>query len=437
MIQTLRAKYSASCICCEDNIPKGSSVFGIKKTNESWLFLCSRKCVSSYQNEDDSEAEEVVDCAMSKSNKTEFQVEKISDFKGDSCGSKSNWLFLVHWVGFSKPSWEHWDNIKDTVAVRVFLRNNNQSEMMCASDSDDSDDEDPHTPIGFRDQRRLAKEKAEKEFEEGYLVEQILDFKGNPSGPKSKWKVFVKWVGYSEDENTWEPFEEFVGNPKLSRFLRINGLTELSCFTTKKEESTVEVGFKNRLCLQEEEKEEYTAHGNVIDLTKCTRLEDYNTVCEEMSDFIVPDGQEENALFIDCDGPILPHVLLKKPLHYEGIYLEKENSPEADDNSIVNNRDLQKRKRVVLDYDESLVEAVIKELEKRYVLVPREQKKVKQSTLFCSTCDDLLSIDSFSAAQQRDKVKNNERVCLKHSSSSAFNATFNSVCCEASGFRLK
>jgi len=453
MVEAIRTKYVASCICCEVSISKGSNVFGVKKTNESWLFLCSDECVLDYEhNPDDSEAEEEDGCNISETSETEFVVEKITDFKGDSSGSKTKWLFLVHWVDFSKPSWEPWNNVKDTVAIRVFLRNTNRTEMMCMSDSDsdnsdDDDDDEPCLPIGFREQRRLAKEKAQLESEEGYLVDKIVDFKGNPSGPKSKWKVLVQWVGYSEDENTWEPFEEFVGNIKLGRFLRDRGLTQLSCFTTKKEESVNEVGMRTRNCGSNEEEEDED------EIRGCSRMIDYNTVCEEMADFIVPDENSE-TLFHKCDGPILPHAFNTDSeensdqittLGIQELVIDrKETDEDSDEDDLVDSEgeetfdnELQKRKRGATNFDESLVEAVIKELEKRYVLVPRKKKKISHTTLYCSACREFLSIDSFSSAQQKKKDSDKKRVCLKHSSTSAYNATFNSVLNEACGFRLK
>lgn len=43
----------------------------------------------------------------------------------------------------------------------------------------------------------------EEDNERLYIVEKILDKKKI----KGVWKYFVKWEGYSEKENTWEPFE--------------------------------------------------------------------------------------------------------------------------------------------------------------------------------------------------------------------------------------
>jgi hypothetical protein len=91
------------------------------------------------------------------------------------------------------------------------------------------------------------------------------------------------------------------------------------------------------------------------------------------------------------------------------------------------------------------VEAVIKELEKRYILVPRKKLKNQKSDsikvttnrLFCAACREHVGLDSFSAAQKRETVGNEERVCLKHSSSSAYGATFHSACSDAIGLRLK
>ena len=428
-------QYITSCIWCETNIPSRSHAFGLKKANESWLFVCSGKCKSAYNRVDNDSESEFNDSSEEEEPDDEYSVDKITDFQGDCDGPNSKWRFLVHWVGVNEPTWEPWNNLKDTVAMRVFLRESQMTELLCASDSEDSSDDERTPPMDRKSEREL-------EEEEGYLVEKILDCHANPDGPKSKWKVLVKWVGYSTADNTWEPFSEFESNIHLRRFLRARGLTGLLCVTSKKESSTRETVPKTSL-------------------KRMTPLEKYNTVCEEMEDFIVPDKPE--STFSECEGPIL-HAgfqnasIIDKVVEIPRV-LETNNQDElqvssghcaeaaftvedSSDEEEVLFKSKRKRNR---GHDKSLVEAVIKELEKRYILVPRKKlknqksdsSKVTTNRLFCSACREYIGLDSFSAAQKRETVGNEERVCLKHSSSSAYGATFHSACSDAIGLRLK
>jgi hypothetical protein len=440
MFVSKKTRFSTSCIWCETNISSThSNSFGLKKDNESWLFVCSSKCKSAYNRADnDSESEFSESEEAKEEDEDEHSIDKITDFQGDCHGPKSKLRFLVHWVGADESTWEPWNNLKDTIAIRMFLKNTGMTELLCASDSEeDSSDDEGTSPIDRKSEREL-------EDEEGYLVEKILDYQANPDGPKSKWKVLVKWVGYSNADNTWEPFSEFENNIHLRRFLRERGLTGLLCVTSKKDSSTRETVPKTSL-------------------KRMTPLEEYNTVCEEMEDFIVPDKPE--STFGGCEGPILhtgfqnasiidqvveiPRILetnneneLQVPRGHcaESAFTIEDSS---DEDEVLFKR---KRDRGEATYDKSLVEAVIKELEKRYILVPRKKLKhqknsdsvnVTTNRLFCAACREHVGLDSFSAAQKRETVGNNERVCLKHSSSSAYGATFHSACRDAIGLRLK
>jgi hypothetical protein len=434
-------QFTTSCILCETNIPSHSHAFGLKKSNESWLFVCSRKCKSAYNrvdNDSESEFNDSENDSSEKEEEGEHLVHKITDFQGERRGPKSKLKFLVHWVGADEPTWEPWSNLKDTIAIRVFLKNTGMTELLCASDSEESEessgDDERTQPIDRKSEREL-------EEEEGYLVEKILDYQANLDGPKSKWKILVKWVGYSNADNTWEPFSEFEHSIHLRRFLRARGLTELLCVTTKKESSIRETVPKTLL-------------------KRMTPLEKYNTVCEEMEDFIVPD--ESESTFGKCEGPILhtgfQHASIVDEVVEIPRILETDNEDElqggprgrcaraaftvedsSDEDDVLFTH---KRVRGQATYDKSVVEAVIKELEKRYILVPRKKSKnnntpAPTNRLFCATCREYIGLDSFSAAQKRETVSNDERVCLKHSSTSAYGATFHSVCREATGLRLK
>ena len=438
MFVSKKPKFSTSCIWCDSNISTHSNAFGLKKANESWLFVCSSKCKSAYNRADNDSESESSESEEEEEADNEHSIDKITDFQGNRDGPKSKWRFLVHWVGTDEPTWEPWYNLKDTVAMRIFLREGQITELLCASDSDESSDDDDESTLGID-----RKSERELEQEEGYLVEKILDYQANPDGPKSKWKVFVKWVGYSSADNTLEPFCEFENNIHLRRFLRVRGLTSLLCVTTKKDSTTRDTAPKTP-----------PKH--------MTPLEEYNTVCEEMEDFIVPD--EPQSTFGGCEGPILHTGFQNASIIDEAVEIprivETNNEDElqiprghcseaaftvedsSDEEEVLFKR---KRDQGEATYDKSLVESVIKELEKRYILVPRKkwknQKsdsvKVTTNRLFCAACREHVGLDSFSAAQKRETVGNNERVCLKHSSSSAYGATFHSACQDAIGLRLK
>jgi hypothetical protein len=52
-----------------------------------------------------------------------FQVEKISSYKGQIKGPKSQLFFKVHWVGYEEPTWEPWANIRANIKLHEFIRN--------------------------------------------------------------------------------------------------------------------------------------------------------------------------------------------------------------------------------------------------------------------------------------------------------------------------
>ena len=51
-----------------------------------------------------------------------------------------------------------------------------------------------------------------------YIVERILEMRGNPKGYKDQLEFLVKWKGY--DDETWEYWSELRNVEKLHDFLR-------------------------------------------------------------------------------------------------------------------------------------------------------------------------------------------------------------------------
>ena len=62
---------------------------------------------------------------------------------------------------------------------------------------------------------------ARKEEQE-FLVENILQHRGGPR--RSTLEFFVKWTGYDESYNSWEPWENVRDNSILNKYLYNNKL---------------------------------------------------------------------------------------------------------------------------------------------------------------------------------------------------------------------
>ena len=50
-----------------------------------------------------------------------YAIDHISKIKGRAKGPKSQIKFLVHWIGYEKPTWEPWANVRKTYALQNFL----------------------------------------------------------------------------------------------------------------------------------------------------------------------------------------------------------------------------------------------------------------------------------------------------------------------------
>ena len=61
---------------------------------------------------------------------------------------------------------------------------------------------------------------------EEFLVESILKHRGD-SKRKTSLEFLVKWLGYSDEENTWEPYNNLKDNSVLHDYLRKNKLEKL------------------------------------------------------------------------------------------------------------------------------------------------------------------------------------------------------------------
>ena len=59
-----------------------------------------------------------------------------------------------------------------------------------------------------------------------FIIEEIIKHKGNPKN-KTKMEFLVKWKGYDESENTWEPWDNLKKNEKLIEYLNKKNLNKL------------------------------------------------------------------------------------------------------------------------------------------------------------------------------------------------------------------
>ncbi|CAK5264768.1 unnamed protein product [Mycena citricolor] len=67
---------------------------------------------------------------------------------------------------------------------------------------------------------KRKRDESEEEEEEGYVVEVITKARVVNPGPDSphrqgNWEYYVKWVGYDEDEDSWEPAENVAACQRL------------------------------------------------------------------------------------------------------------------------------------------------------------------------------------------------------------------------------
>jgi hypothetical protein len=59
-----------------------------------------------------------------------------------------------------------------------------------------------------------------------FFVEKILDMTGDTKRV-TKLKFLVKWLGYDDTHNTWEPYKEVRDVEILHTYLRTNNLSKL------------------------------------------------------------------------------------------------------------------------------------------------------------------------------------------------------------------
>ena len=58
-----------------------------------------------------------------------YTVEKITTYKGNPKGKKSDLYFEVHWTRFEEPAWEPWKNVRRLAELHSFLKNHTQKNV--------------------------------------------------------------------------------------------------------------------------------------------------------------------------------------------------------------------------------------------------------------------------------------------------------------------
>ena len=64
-----------------------------------------------------------------------------------------------------------------------------------------------------------------------FIVEDIISLEGTKNNKKrynrTNLRVKVRWQGYNESEDSWEPYTELKGNVKFLKYCQRNGLLYL------------------------------------------------------------------------------------------------------------------------------------------------------------------------------------------------------------------
>jgi hypothetical protein len=67
---------------------------------------------------------------------------------------------------------------------------------------------------------------ARKDYHSTFIIEKILEHKGDKHMPKSKWDFKVRWLGYDETDDLWIPYSEVRDNALFHDYVRIRQLSK-------------------------------------------------------------------------------------------------------------------------------------------------------------------------------------------------------------------
>ena len=79
-------------------------------------------------------------------------------------------------------------------------------------------------PFYFDASKTDPKVVATKDYLATFIVEKIIQHKGDLHGPFGKMTFEVKWEGYTERDNTWEPYSHLRNCSLLHDYVRENNL---------------------------------------------------------------------------------------------------------------------------------------------------------------------------------------------------------------------
>ena len=162
-------------------------------------------------------------------NEAECDVESITDIKGHITSykySKIDLKLCVKWENYDEThnSWEPYENIQHTTASKQFCLDKKLWYLLPNIDDDINSQHD----IARGDMTRggIVDKDEDKEF----TLEAILDIQGNIPDeqylPPHVW-LHVKWMGYDESSNTWEPYSEIKHTEAFQRYCSNNNLQYL------------------------------------------------------------------------------------------------------------------------------------------------------------------------------------------------------------------
>jgi hypothetical protein len=67
--------------------------------------------------------------AACKDDGERYPIERIERMKGNS-QKKESLKFLVYWIDYQEPTWGPWSNVRNTVALYNFLKENNLDRLI-------------------------------------------------------------------------------------------------------------------------------------------------------------------------------------------------------------------------------------------------------------------------------------------------------------------
>ncbi|XP_070543557.1 histone-lysine N-methyltransferase SUV39H2-like [Ptychodera flava] len=237
-----------------------------------------------------------------KGSESEYEVDSIHDYSKDEDGVE--W-YLIQWKGYSieECSWEPKSNLGHCKAqVKRFHRQQYLQYRKLESERRDSRKSlkatcDSTVPKVDNEQysqqtsKETRKRKARRSDE--YEVEFIVDYKRNERGKKL---YLVKWKGYPEEDNTWEPRSHLANcTSKLERFRKKLKREKRLQKKLEKKRLKAELKKKRKKFDDNDEGDFGDQSQEVKDQLRAWR-EDINTKCTDPAPIKV-----ENR--VDCEGP--------------------------------------------------------------------------------------------------------------------------------------